>query len=61
MYIKDGTIVKFENKIGMAFNTGFETYLDSTTWMIEYKNIFSVLTEDGTIIENVYEEDIEIA
>ena len=59
MYIKDGDIVKFENKLGIAFHTGLETYLDSTTWMIEYKNLFSVLTEDGTIIENIYEEDLE--
>ena len=61
MYITDGAIVKFENKTGIAIHTGFETYLDSTTWMIEYKNLFSVLTEDGTIIENLYEEDMEIA
>ena len=61
MYITDGAIVKFENKTGIAVNTGFETYLDSRTWMIEYRDVYSVLTEDGTIIKNLYSEDLEEA
>lgn len=58
MKIND-TIVKFQGKTAIAFEDGFDTYLDLKTNLIEIRQKVKLLLEDNTILTGIYAEDID--
>ena len=59
-YTMKELMVKYNDKMALAFEKETIRFLDLKTRLIESKKIFDILTDDNKIIESVEAEDLHI-